>query len=1821
MPSPDEVAAAFSSSGMKPAPTPTGLGGSIAQAAESFQPKRTDYSGYCERLTADTVQHATGSDVIHGVNLRQNAIDTLRQAQRNGVGFKYTPGTPLLPGDIALSSRMGGGFGHSMVVGADGTVRSDLAPGVGQNKIDWIIRPSASPSDMPSPDEVAKAFKAGGAPPASPKLRPAPVPSAHPGDVPNSLLGADTAALGGYDPANRSYDPQSDITTVKFKSGAIGQYGGHGMQRVSLSIPQGTPPSSPIYQYVRPRAALITPQSNTGSSLGKELPMSPLAKAKTAIERGNLAMQPAVNAVGDLTQNIVSGVANASLQPYSIAEHAAAQGIYNAKAAASKNPAEKQALLAKAKQHADAAEQARQAMAQGAANLLPAGNLTLHSMQGTATPQDYGGALLDLGLIAAGGAHGLKIGEPVPEPLPPDVAEALSNSRAVQQAGHTQVRPSTTEATAPRYTPKAITNGKPVVRVSAPRPFVAPSIDAIKSEINGAGAPDIMSLIDQHEAAPAEPATAAPAEPDDIMSLMDRQLRPAGPTLRDHPELPHDLSDHVPSPAAQAIGSGALPAEPAAPVAEPAPKPIAPPLTEWKPIGNDTYSAPGGFHVSPQEGGGYEAFGPQGKIGGDFKSPGEAIAGAAEPVPTPDEAGGAKRAKATYDGPTNLDRMPEEARQRAIDTAKEFNLNKGDVKSHAETLEAAKTGGLTLDDLRGVDRGKRPPGFEHVPTEDYDTMVRRLSLHYNGLVREAADAHAEDPTPETLDAYKKANQDYALALDHEKAVDTSAGRALNSRLINRESATADQVSRILQDTPTIKEAVEGKPEPTVEPRNAQGEGPKVPDVPRPKSSRFRTVTDEDYNAAASRLKSSVQGFGKAFIKEEGGYFDPEAFKDNFEDLKTFGAYHIEKGLRMAADATGKWADKMREAMPGISKGQLSALYEGSRGLIAQKAQEAADARAQKAGKQNVAATKVALGSPLRPLFTRKNFDKFIAHIDQGTGTHDIFDKLNHGQGHLLTPEQKALVNEAYHLYKKTTGKGAGNAASKSLRKIIQDLAASKTKPQVAGPPTAEQALRTAVGNKLGDTPMSKAAAAKQAAGEGFTKGTVDFDKRVEALQNAPTKTQLFYDRMSAIAQGRDILDRMAHAGEPGVKPLTIAEERFAAERLQALKDASNPKIANATADMLTTMLRDARAGKLGYSDPMEHLRTEMLSNVDPKDKAAVDEVTNKLAALKPDDIVGMAELWNHYSSTPVSNLLNYVMSNALSGPGTYGKIGIAHLLMLTMDDLAESIGSHVSGGTLRPGGISKAITTGKAALPGALTEAGLTPSQIYQAAQHVAGQAPKPHGIIHEGSVVSALRGHDRSLEVGARLPTEFTVKAPAVIQKYFPDLAEKVDNSRAAKGVNAFVRQNLRNHSAMYHVMQSYALQKGLVNEAELQAIQEGAKPGSTEFKSRVQEISSAPSKEQFQKAVDYAKQQTIINDNYWSDLAKAAAQDAERRHQPFMKVFLKLGYSLFSKVPSNIVGRAVETSPLGLSGYSRVMIDGKPHTGNIIKNQLTKLSGGTVPPEVAAQTARVFGRGVIGTAQMLASAYAVYKYLYNAPDKDKHEYGSINAPNGRKYETGGVAPLGIDLNVGAAIAQHIKDGKSFDPASPEGLQFWQDMAHSEARDLPYINASETAQNLLDGKPKDFNTLASNTGELFVPAGVALHQIAAQQSPYMRQATSIPDRMARGIPSIPGVPTKIGNHAISAAGLPFMKTPGGELVPQGGGISPIRNEPSTPPSPMDSLISQYYGLLDKARDPSNSPAAKAAYDHQAQKLRRAVPAMDTMLKANAWDRYRSNNP
>lgn len=105
---------------------------------------------YCQNLLRTTVQQVTPA---YNRYFGDSALETMRAFQAAGIGMPYTSGMQLLPGDLLYTARMGGNYGHAMLVGPDGRIRDNVGSGIAapwERKIDWVVRPSGGPVRLAS---------------------------------------------------------------------------------------------------------------------------------------------------------------------------------------------------------------------------------------------------------------------------------------------------------------------------------------------------------------------------------------------------------------------------------------------------------------------------------------------------------------------------------------------------------------------------------------------------------------------------------------------------------------------------------------------------------------------------------------------------------------------------------------------------------------------------------------------------------------------------------------------------------------------------------------------------------------------------------------------------------------------------------------------------------------------------------------------------------------------------------------------------------------------------------------------------------------------------------------------------------------------------------------------------------------------------------------------------------------------------------------------------------------------------------------------------------------------------------------------------------------------------------------------------------------------------------------------------------------------------------------------------------------------------------------------------------------------------------------
>lgn len=111
----------------------------IAAAAEHMKSQATLFRGHCEEFVRTAVQSVTHA---YDKYYDKSAAQTMRNFQNGKVGFPYTPGTQLMPGDMVYSGKEGGANGHAVLIGANGEVVG-TAP-MPQRDMQWVVRPGSA---------------------------------------------------------------------------------------------------------------------------------------------------------------------------------------------------------------------------------------------------------------------------------------------------------------------------------------------------------------------------------------------------------------------------------------------------------------------------------------------------------------------------------------------------------------------------------------------------------------------------------------------------------------------------------------------------------------------------------------------------------------------------------------------------------------------------------------------------------------------------------------------------------------------------------------------------------------------------------------------------------------------------------------------------------------------------------------------------------------------------------------------------------------------------------------------------------------------------------------------------------------------------------------------------------------------------------------------------------------------------------------------------------------------------------------------------------------------------------------------------------------------------------------------------------------------------------------------------------------------------------------------------------------------------------------------------------------------------------------------
>lgn len=631
--------------------------------------------------------------------------------------------------------------------------------------------------------------------------------------------------------------------------------------------------------------------------------------------------------------------------------------------------------------------------------------------------------------------------------------------------------------------------------------------------------------------------------------------------------------------------------------------------------------------------------------------------------------------------------------------------------------------------------------------------------------------------------------------------------------------------------------------------------------------------------------------------------------DTTNDLVTVGKGHWEEGLRGPA-----WRDAVEKSI-GTKLTNEQAEY--VRGLT--KADLARDVTA----RQKAA---------LQPLFV----DKLGGELGiKGAGNlleslpDDIRNRLIRGDAkESFTPADQATIQKAWE-------------ASQSPRKAPVSPRAATVAKQIAMDAKRPQKATPGVPKPPGD-------ALDQAIIRRVKGGQVS----VKAIRADLASDELGKSATEKVLDGSD---------------LTTDEGRRIARAVDTYRRTNPRTTPAAVTAKLTKLISDARRGRLGYDNPKEAAKTQLVDQVNrvvkdmtskanpeklaaaqAKANAKIEQIGRDIDPLDDHDYKGIARVLVKHSGLD-EQYHQYILGNLLSGWDILEKILGGHVSTVAGEELRRAIFS--------PGGTRTGVGAGlSAAAKTGLPEAGT---------------------ILKEGSTVSHLQGKSPFSEPGDRIPAEL--------------------RGKLGVGHRAF----LRLHGAIYHVLNTYNFERGL----HIEAIKDGKAKGLTgdDLDNHVIDVRLHP--EQYPKLLENAKEfmreETQTNENLLSKGATSLAKLIDAKTHSKAGSVIKSFALPVARVPLNAAGRAIESMTGLVSAPALAHIYDRLHPE-------------ASPEMVKEYRNKVFQRGAVGAGIAAVGAIANLLGGIIAPD-DKHGryVGQINLPGGRSIDVpagnvGGLLDLG---------------------------------------------------------------------------------------------------------------------------------------------------------------------------------------------------------------------
>ena len=317
----------------------------------------------------------------------------------------------------------------------------------------------------------------------------------------------------------------------------------------------------------------------------------------------------------------------------------------------------------------------------------------------------------------------------------------------------------------------------------------------------------------------------------------------------------------------------------------------------------------------------------------------------------------------------NLERMDttDDVRQGMIDHARanavEMEKSRGGVVSHADTLAAAKSIGLTIQQLQ---KGK-PAGMQQ---SHWVASVASLITKKAEEVQAAADAYEKAPSAANESALETARSAYNVTAHAATGEIAEAGRSLNILKALRRSSNATE---------------SGAREDLFNPKAA----PKTTARTFGNSNRYFTLD----KAQAARQRFLEKSASPAGVLYQSAKPDRPLSDNALRDLTEIGGFHLEGGLRNYDN----WAAQMKTDTQGrVSDTNLQRVWNNIKLEASDRQRTAAAPRTNSAVLIDQIARRVG----------RKGAADFLASVPD-----EVFQKLAAGADR--TPDEQSVLNSAY----------------------------------------------------------------------------------------------------------------------------------------------------------------------------------------------------------------------------------------------------------------------------------------------------------------------------------------------------------------------------------------------------------------------------------------------------------------------------------------------------------------------------------------------------------------------------------------------------------------------------------------------------------------------------------------------------------------------------------------------------------------------------------------------------------------------------------------